>query len=159
MAARFGQTRAANLYPDKPSAVDASRSAHDLFQLISHPLRNTKSVSTDLTFPCGTMVPLGSFFGGCPPPPVTSPATRPDFRRATWLPFSGSFPKGATRFYPGAQEKSFDLSLASLSASATGVIAFTNRSVFALSQSVTTLFACPFAGLKDRNLRDGQSYT
>jgi hypothetical protein len=104
MAARFGQTRAANLYPDKPSAVDASRSAHDLFQLISHSLRNTKSVSTDLTFPCGTVVPLGSFFGGCPPPPVTFPATRLNFRRATWLPFSGSFPKGATRFYPGAQE-------------------------------------------------------
>src|SRR6266436_3170364 len=159
MAARFGQTRAANLYPDKPSAVDASRSARDLFQLISHPLRDTKSVSTDLTFPCGTVVPLGSFFGGCPPPPVTFPATRLNFRRATWLPFSGSFPKGATRFYPGAQEKSFNLSLASLSASATGVIASTNRSVFALSQSVTTLFACPFAGLKDRNLRDGQSYT
>ena len=104
MAARFGQTRAANLYPDKPSAVDASRSAHDLFQLISHPLRDTKSVSTDLTFPCGTVVPLGSFFGGCPPPPVTFPATRLNFRRATWLPFSGSFPKGATCFYPGAQK-------------------------------------------------------
>ena len=104
MAARFGQTRAANLYPDKPSAVDASRSAHDLFQLISHPLRDTKSVSTNLTFPCGNVVPLGSFFGGCPPPPVTFPATRLNFRRATWLPFSGSFPKGATRFYPGAQE-------------------------------------------------------
>jgi len=104
MAARFGQTRAANLYPDKPSAVDASRSAHDLFQLISHPLRNTKSVSTDLTFPCGTVVPLGSFFGGCPPPPVTFPATRLNFRRATWLPTSGSSLMGATRFYPGAQE-------------------------------------------------------
>jgi len=49
-------------------------------------------------------VPLGCFFGGCPPPPVTFPATRLNFRRATWLPFGGSFPKGATRFYPGAQE-------------------------------------------------------
>src|SRR3977135_1098916 len=159
MASRFGQTRAANLYPDKPSAVDASRSAHDLFQLISHSLRNTKSVSTDLTFPWGTVVPLGSFFGGCPPPPVTFPATRLNFRRATWLPFSGSFPKGATRFYPGAPKRFFSLFLATLSASATGVIVSTNRSVFTLSQSVTTLFACPFAGLKDRNLRDGQSYT
>ena len=67
------------------------------------------------SFPCGTfslfspishslrsVVPLGSFFGGCPPPPVTFPATRLNFRRATWLPFGGSFPKGATRFYPGA---------------------------------------------------------
>src|SRR5258708_35009612 len=61
-----------------------------LFSPISHSLRS--------------VVPLGSFFGGCPPPPVTFPATRLNFRRATWLPFSGSFPKGATRFYPGAQE-------------------------------------------------------
>ena len=108
------------------------------------------------SFPCGTfslfspishslrsVVPLGSFFGGCPPPPVTSPATRLNFRRATWLPFSGSFPKGATRFYPGARKKSFDPFLASLSASATGVIATPNRSVVALSQSVTTLVAVP----------------
>ena len=116
-----------------------------LFSPISHSLRS--------------VVPLGSFFGGCPPPPVTSPATRLNFRRATWLPFSGSFPKGATRFYPGAQEKPFGSSLASLSASATGVIATTNRSVVTLSQSVTTLFAGPFAGLKDRDLRDGQTYT
>src|SRR5229473_1159694 len=62
----------------------------DLLSRISHSLRN--------------VVPLGSFLGGCPPPPVTFPATRLNFRRATWLPFSGSFPKGATRFYPGAQE-------------------------------------------------------
>src|SRR5258707_3750861 len=50
MAAWLGQAQAANLYPDKQSAVDAFRSAHDLFQLISHPLRDTKSVSTNLTF-------------------------------------------------------------------------------------------------------------
>src|SRR5205085_10237864 len=42
--------RAANLYPDKQSAVDASRSARDLLQLISLPLRDAKSVSTNLTF-------------------------------------------------------------------------------------------------------------
>src|SRR6266849_2278303 len=50
MAAWLGQAQAANLYPDKQSAVDASRSAHDSSQLISHPLRDTKSVSTNLTF-------------------------------------------------------------------------------------------------------------
>jgi hypothetical protein len=66
-----------------------------------------------------------------------------DFRRASSLPFGGSFPKGATRFYPGARKKSFDLFLASLSASATGVIATTNRSVVPLDQNVTTLFAVP----------------
>ena len=66
-----------------------------------------------------------------------------NFRRASSLPFGGSFPKGATRFYPGAQEKPFGFSLASLSASATGVIATTNRSVVPLDQNVTTLFAVP----------------
>src|SRR6266404_7763007 len=50
MAARLRQAQAANLYPDKQSAVDASRSARDLLQLISLPLRVTKSVSTNLTF-------------------------------------------------------------------------------------------------------------
>src|SRR6266850_3896257 len=101
----------------------------DLLSRISHSLRN--------------VLPLGSFLGGCPPPPVTFPATRLNFRRATWLPFGGSFPKGATRFYPGARKKSFDFSLASLSASAMGVIATTNRSVVPLDQNVTTLFAVP----------------
>jgi uncharacterized protein YaaQ len=88
------------------------------------------------------VVPLGSFFGGCPPPPVAR-LCHLNFRRATLLSFGGSFPKGATRFYPGAQKKSFDPFLASLSASATGVIATPNRSVVALSQNVTTLVAVP----------------
>jgi hypothetical protein len=50
MATWPGQAQAANLYSDKQSAVDASRSAHDLFQLISHPLRDIKPVFTSLTF-------------------------------------------------------------------------------------------------------------
>src|SRR5438132_9995462 len=50
MAARLRQAQAANLYPDKQSAVDASRSARDLLQLILLPLRDAKSVSTVLTF-------------------------------------------------------------------------------------------------------------
>ena len=64
---------------------------------------------------------------------------------------------GATRFYPGAQEnlsvfpgRPFGLSV--------GRLATSNRSAVALSQSLTTPFADPFAGLKDRNLRDGESY-
>ena len=65
----------------------------------------------------------------------------PTFVRATLLPFGGSFPKGATRFYSGAWKKSFDPFLASLSASAMSVIATPNRSVVALSQNVTTLVA------------------
>src|SRR5207244_11750025 len=50
-------------------------------------------------------------------------------------------------------------SLASLSASTKGVIATANRSAFALSQSLTTPFADPLAGFKDRNLRNGRIYT
>jgi hypothetical protein len=40
MAAWLGQAQAANLYSDKASAVDASRSARDLFPLISSSLRS-----------------------------------------------------------------------------------------------------------------------
>ena len=38
-------------------------------------------------------------------------------------------------------------------------LATSNRSAVALSQSLATPFADPFAGLKDRNLRDAESYT
>jgi len=57
-----------------------------------------------------------------------------------------------------ALRKTFRSLLASLSASALGVITTANRSAAALSQSVTTPFADPFAGLEDRDLRDAQSY-
>jgi hypothetical protein len=49
MAACLRQEQAANLYSDKQSAVDASRSARDLLQLISLPLRAAKSVFANLT--------------------------------------------------------------------------------------------------------------
>ena len=65
----------------------------------------------------------------------------------------------ATRFYPGAQNPDKSKLLASLSASTKGVIASANRSAFTLSQSLATPFADPFVGLKDRNLRDAESYT
>jgi hypothetical protein len=57
-----------------------------------------------------------------------------------------------------ALRKTFQPSLASLSASAPGVITTANRSAVALSQSLTTPFADPFAGLKGRDLRDGVTY-
>ncbi len=56
----------------------------------------------------------------------------------------------ATRFYPGAQEN--------LSAFPSKPFGF-NESAFALSQSLTTPFADPLAGFKDRNLRNGRIYT
>jgi len=142
MAAWLGQAQAANLYSDKYRR-SMLPGRHAIRFYLPHIPCGTFSSFSPISHSLRSVVPLGSFFGGCPPPPVTSPATRLNFRRATWLLFGGSFPKSATRFYPGARKKSFDLYLASLSASATGVIATTNRSVFALSQSVTTLFAVP----------------
>jgi hypothetical protein len=162
MAACLRQEQAANLYSDKRSAVDASRSARDSLQLISQPLRATKSVSTNLTSTLTevtiNVVPLGSFLGGCPPPLVTFPATRLGFLRATWLTTSGSSLVVATRFYPGAQ-KTFRSSWQAFRLQLRASIASANRSAFTLSQSLATPFADPFVGLKDRNLRDAESYT
>jgi hypothetical protein len=148
MAACLRQEQAANLYSDKRSAVDASRSARDSLQLISQPLRATKSVSTNLTSTLTevtiNVVPLGSFLGGCPPPLVTFPATRLGFLRATWLTTSGSSLVVATRFYPGAQ-KTFRSSWQAFRLQLRASIASANRSAFTLSQSLTTPFAsgCP----------------
>src|SRR3982074_1736164 len=158
MAAWLGRAQAANLYSDKRRRSKLPGRHAIRFHLPSFPC-GTFSLFSPISHSLRSMVPLGSFFGGCPPPPVTSPATRLDFRRATWLPFSGSFPKGATRFYPGAWKKPFDSFLASLSASAMGVNNNHKPLCVALSQNVTTLFADPFAGLKGRDLRDEETYT
>jgi hypothetical protein len=64
----------------------------------------------------------------------------------------------ATRFYPGAQ-KTFRLSWQAFRLQLRASIATTNRSAFALSQSLATPFADPFVGLDGRNLRDAESYT
>lgn len=61
---------------------------------------------------------------------------------------------GATRFYPGAQED-FRPPWQAFRPQRRASIATSNRSAVALSQSLTTPFADPVAGLKDRNLRDG----
>src|SRR6476661_6399263 len=81
-----------------------------------------------------------------------------NFRWATSLPFGGSFPKGATRFYPGARKnlsilpsKPFGFSDGRHSNSKP----LCRYSRSECHHSVRR----PFAGLKDRNLRDGQSYT
>jgi len=50
MAAWLGRAQAANLYTDKQSAVDASRSARDPFPLTYLPLRDIQFVFTNLTF-------------------------------------------------------------------------------------------------------------
>src|SRR6266852_1166229 len=145
MAARFRQTRAANLYPDKPSAVDASRSARDLFYQISHFLAELW---------CLSVVFLVA---------VLHRRLRSRQRGSTFVERHGSPSAGPSQrvlpVFIRALRKTFQPSLASLSASAPGVITTANRSAVALSQRLTTPFADPFAGLEDRNLRDAESYT
>jgi len=103
MAAWLGRAQAADLYSDKQSAVDASRSAHDLFQLISHPLRDIKPVSTNLTF----LADRGAFrlfFRWLSSTAGYVPGNEAQLSSSDLLPTSGSSLMGATRFYPGAQE-------------------------------------------------------
>jgi len=145
------------LYSDKQSAVDASRSARDLLQLISLPLRVTKPVSANLTFLADRGASrlffwwLSSTAGYVPGNEAQiSPSDIAHHQRVL---SSGCYP-----FLSGRPEN-LSVFLASLSASTKGVIASANRSAFTLSQSLTTPFADPFAGLKSRNLRDTDAYT
>ena len=157
MATWLGQAQAANLYSDKQSAVDASRSAHDLFQLISHPLRDIKSVFTSLTF----LADRGAFrlfFWWLSSTAGYVPGNEAQLSSSDIASHKRVLSYGCYPFLSGRPGK-LSSSLAGLSASAPGVITTANRSAVVLSQSLTTPFADPFAGLKDRNLRDGQSYT
>jgi hypothetical protein len=145
------------LYSGKQSAVDASRSAHDLFQLISHPLRDIKSVSTNLTF----LADRGAFrlfFRWLSSTAGYVPGNEAQLSLSDIASHKRVLSYGCYPFLSGRSEKLSSF-LAGLSASATGVLATSNRSAVALSQSLTTPFADPFAGLKDRNLRDAESYT
>jgi hypothetical protein len=67
-------------------------------------------------------------------------------------------PKGRYPFLSGRSEKPFGLSWQAFRLQRRASIATANRSAVALSQSLTTPFADPFAGLKDRNLRDAVTY-
>lgn len=86
------------------------------------------------------VVPLGSYFGGCPPPPVTFRQRGPDFSER-----HGSPPAGPSQWllpvFIRAPRNVLRLSLAGFSASTKSVIATANRSAFALSQSLATPFA------------------
>jgi len=162
MAARLGQAQAANLYSDKQSAVDAFRSARDSLQLISLPLRVTKPVSANLTSTTTevtiNVVPLGSFLRWLSSTAGYVPGNEAQLSLSDIASHKRVLSYGCYPFLSGRSRK-LSSSLAGLSASATGVIATSNRSAVALSQSLTTPFADPFAGLKYRNLRDTESYT
>ena len=66
---------------------------------------------------------------------------------------------GCYPFLSGRSGKPFGLPWQAFRPQRRASLATSNRSAVALSQSLTTPFADPFAGLKDRNLRDGESYT
>jgi len=145
------------LYPDKQSAVDASRSARDLLQLILLPLRDAKSVSTVLTF----LADRGAnrlFFGWLSSTAGYVPSNEARISSSDMAHHQRVLSSGCYPFLSGRSEN-LSVLLASLSASTKGVIASANRSAFTLSQSLATPFADPLAGLKSRNLRDTDAYT
>jgi len=158
MAAWLGQAQAANLYSDKQSAVDASRSAHDLFQLISHPLRGAKSVSTNLTF----LADRGAFrlfFWWLSSTAGYVPGNEAQLSSSDMASHKRVLSHGCYPFLSGRPGKPFGLPWQAFRPQRRASLATSNRSAVALSQSLTTPFADPFAGLKDRNLRDAESYT
>ena len=91
------------MYSDRQSAVDASRSARDLFPPTPRPLRDAKFVSTNLTF----LAERGAFrlfFRWLSSTAGYVPGNEARLSSSDLLPTSGSSLMGATRFYPGAQE-------------------------------------------------------
>ena len=121
MAAWLGQAQAANLYPDKQSAVDASRSARDLLQLIPQPLRAAKSVSANL------MVSLAGlhganrlFFGWLSSTAGYVPSNEAQISPSDMAPLQRVLPKGCYPFLSGRSEN-LSVFLANLSASSKGV--------------------------------------
>jgi len=157
MATWLRQDQAANLYPDKQSAVDASRSARDLLQLILLPLRDAKPVSTVLTF----LADRGAsrlFFGWLSSTAGYVPSNEARISSSDMAHHQRVLSSGCYPFLSGRPEN-LSVFLASLSASTKGVIASANRSAFTLSQSLATPFADPFVGLDGRNPRDTDAYT
>ena len=74
-------------------------------------------------------------------------------------PLQRVLPKGCYPFLSGRSGKPFSPPWQAFRLQRRASITTANRSAVALSQSVTTPFADPFAGLKGRDLRDGVTYT
>ena len=147
------------MYPDKQSAVDAYRSARDLLQLISLPLRDAKPVSANLMASLARFHGANRlFFGWLSSTAGYVPSNEARISSSDMALHKRVLSCGCYPFLSGRSEY-LSVFLASLSASTKGVIASANRSAFTLSQSLTTPFADPLAGLKDRNLRDIDAYT
>ncbi len=160
MAACLRQEQAANLYSDKQSAVDASRSARDLFQLISPPLRAAKSVSTNLMASLARLHGANRlFFWWLSSTAGYVPGNEAQLSLSDIAHHKRVLSRGCYPFLSGRSEKPFGLSWQAFRPQLRASIATANRSAFALSQSLTTPFADPFVGLKNRNPRDGSVYT
>ena len=74
-------------------------------------------------------------------------------------PLQRVLPKGCYPFLSGRSGKPFSPPWQAFRLQRRASITTANRSAVALSQSLTTPFADPFAGLKGRDLRDGVTYT
>src|SRR6185503_21000857 len=75
-----------------------------------------------------------------------------------FAPFSGSFLKGATRFYPNGSSRPFGLSSKAFRLRLRASIELTAACQFPLP-CVTTSVADPFVGLEGRDPRDREVYT
>src|ERR1700682_699367 len=73
-------------------------------------------------------------------------------------PLQRVLPKGCYPFLSGRSGKPFSPPWQAFRLQRRASITTANRSAVALSQSLTTPFADPFAGLKGRDLRDGETY-
>src|SRR5262245_44934366 len=124
MAACLRLEQAANLYSDKPSAVDASRSARDSLQLISLPLRAAKFVSTNLTSTTTevitNVVPLGSFLRWLSSTAGYVPGNEAQLSLSDIAHHKRVLSRGCYPFLSGRSEN-LSVFLASLSASTKGV--------------------------------------
>ncbi|HXT63851.1 MAG TPA: hypothetical protein VN696_12515 [Pyrinomonadaceae bacterium] len=163
MATWTRQYQAANLYPDKQSAVDASRSARDSFQLISQPLRVAKFVSTNLTSTTTeaaiNVVPLGSFLRWLSSTAGYVPGNEAQISLSDMAHHQRVLSSGCYPFLSGRPGKRCRLPWQTFQPQRVASITSANRSAFALSQNLTVPFADPLAGLDGRNLRDAESYT
>jgi hypothetical protein len=159
MAACLRQEQAANLYSDKQSAVDASRSARNLFQLISLPLRAAKSVSQVSWFPLrDSMVPIGSFLRWLSSTAGYVPGNEAQLSLSDYAHHKRVLSRGCYPFLSGRLEN-LSVFLASLSASTKGVTSNCKPLCLCSLPEPHDSVRRPFAGLKNRNPRDGSVYT
>src|SRR6185436_15497296 len=136
--------------------------AHDLLQLISQPLRATKLVSTNLTSITTevtiNVVPLGSFLRWLSSTAGYVPGNEAQISLSDIAHHQRVLSNGCYPFLSGRPEN-LSVFLASLSTSTKGVNSKCKPlCLYSLPEPHDSVRR-PFVGLKDRNLRDVESYT